>query len=149
MVSPDAGFQKDATEFAMELGLPVAIMNKKREINGKSSIVGGAGAEEIAGKAAVVIDDETASGGTLAEVCKHLKGKGATRIVAVVTHPAGSASKVLKVKGDFVDEMVVTNTLPIPQDIKNGVTVLSIAPEIVDHIKQLENTSEPESLKPN
>ena len=147
VVSPDAGFQKDATEFAIDLGLPVAIMNKKREISGKSSLVGGAGAEDIAGKAAVVIDDETASGGTLAEVCQYLKEKGATRIVGVVTHLAGSAKKLLNVKGDFVDEMVVTNTLPIPQNIKSGITVLSIAPELAEHIKELENFDPQASAK--
>jgi ribose-phosphate pyrophosphokinase len=131
VVSPDAGFQKDATLYANELNVPVSVANKQRSADGTSKLVGFSGEEFIKGKIAAIIDDETASGGTLVSNAKILKNFGAEKIYAVVTHVSGAASAVVK---DFesndgvITEMVATNTIPF--DLKPGMKVLSVISEV-------------------
>ncbi len=134
VVSPDAGFQKDATLYADELRIPVSVINKQRNLEtGKAEIKGISGFS-VKGKRVVIIDDETASGSTLAKAAEYLKSLGATYVLAVVTHLAGNAEQALK--SPHIDEVVVTDSLPI-KDTGGKLKVLSLNQEIAEEIKSI------------
>ena len=149
VVSPDAGFQKDATKYQHELNkayekdisslkkhVCLVVMNKERNSDGQETIKGGTGLENIKNKRVVIIDDETSSGGTLAQVASWLEHYEPESVRAVVTHLAGPAKKSLE--SDAIKELAVTNTVPI--QVKNKkLTILSIADEIAERISQYES----------
>lgn len=139
VVSPDAGFQKDATLYAQELDLPVAVVNKQRDIAGESKLISGSDLELVRGKTAVIFDDETASGGTLAKVANLLKEHfGAAKVYTAVTHLAGNASAALN--SSDIDLFICTNTLPVAQTaLDKGIIVLAMEREIAEKISELEN----------
>lgn len=127
VVSPDTGFQKDATLFAVELGVPVDVINKQRDFNTGETRIHDVGGLDLTGLTVVVPDDETATGGTLASAAEHLKRRGAARVIGVVTHLTGSAKKALE--SDALDLLVVTDTNPVSLSSPK-LHVLSIAKEI-------------------
>ena len=148
VISPDAGFQKDATKFQHDLAVAyggsrevnLVVMNKERNYEGKERILGGTGIEQVTGKTLVIVDDETASGGTLDQVAQILQRYEPKRIIAVVTHLAGHAKKAIQ--SPVLEQIVVTNTLPITIQSEK-VTVLSIAEEIAQDIAQSEANRSP------
>lgn len=133
IVSPDAGFQKDATLYADELGVPVSVINKQRNLQTGDAKVNGISGPDVQGKVVAVIDDETASGGTLAKAADLLKSLGAKKVLAVVTHLAGSASQAMD--SAAIDQIVVTDTFDVPtQNAK--MKVLSMGPEIATDLQK-------------
>ncbi|MEO5971467.1 MAG: ribose-phosphate diphosphokinase, partial [Bdellovibrionia bacterium] len=143
VISPDAGFQKDATKYQQELtqaygskrNVCLVVMNKQRNSDGKETILGGTGVENLRGKRVVIIDDETASGGTLGSVAKVLQGYGPKSVFAVVTHLAGDAKK--GIESEHIEKLIVTNTIPVTT--KNPkLLVISVASEIADFVRQSE-----------
>jgi len=149
IVSPDAGFQKDATTYAVKLGLPVAVVNKQRDNETSETLLRDISGPPVTGLVVAIVDDETASGGTLAKVAAFLKKNGAAKVITSVTHLAGKAEKAL-VSPD-IDAIVVTNTLPIDskiidKTIEHGnptnmkLEVISIAPEIARSLQSLRNS---------
>ena len=82
---------------------------------------------DLAGRTVAIIDDETASGGTLALAAKYLKERGAARVLGVVTHLTGDAKAALD--SGAIDELAVTNTLPVGLSSPK-LRVLSIADEL-------------------
>lgn len=127
IISPDAGFQKDATLYADDLGVPVAVINKQRDLQTGESKLHDMSGPNVNGKIVAIIDDETASGGTLGKAAEFLKKQGAVKVIAVVTHLAGSASQALD--SPFLEKIAITDTFKV--DVNNPkLTVLSIADEI-------------------
>ncbi len=144
IVSPDAGFQKDATKFRDELSaargnadIQLGIMKKARDSEGIERLVGGNGMERIEGKKIAIVDDETASGGTLKKVGEYLSQFKPKEIFAVVTHLAGNAKQVLGQDCPFITKVVVTDTVPILVSHEK-LEVLSIADEIANDIRRIE-----------
>jgi ribose-phosphate pyrophosphokinase len=132
VISPDAGFQKDATLYADELKVPVGVINKQRDlVTGESKLIDISG-PSVMGKSVAVIDDETASGSTLKKAAELLKQLGAKKVVAVVTHLAGSADKALT--SEYIDTMVVSDTFPVSAHSEK-LKVLSISNEIASDLK--------------
>jgi phosphoribosylpyrophosphate synthetase len=139
IVSPDAGFQKNATKYQQDLfkayngerEVELAVMNKERDIDGKEKVLGGFGMSKISGKNVVIIDDETSSGGTLSQVASYLHQYRPKSILGVVTHLAGEAKSCLN--SEYIDYVVVSDTVPIcirhPKLI-----VLEMGPSIGDWI---------------
>ena len=85
VVSPDAGFAKDARGYADYLGLPVAIGDKTRYAHDeKAKVLDVIG--HVEGKDCLIVDDFTISGGTLVEIAEALKSKGANHIYACLSH---------------------------------------------------------------
>ncbi len=134
VISPDAGFQKDATRYQQELseayGKPdsvcLVVMNKQRTAEGEQ-VLGGTGLEQIAGRKVVIIDDETATGGTLGHVAEAIQKYRPASVFAVVTHLAGSGQKALD--SPWIEKLVVTDTLP-SRIQSPKLEVVSIAEEI-------------------
>lgn len=141
VVSPDAGGAKRAESMAMLLGAPLVFAYKRRPEEEVSEILEMAG--DVEGRVCVVVDDIISTGGTLVEVARALKDHGATRVIAAVTHPVLSKDAMDRLSGAHIDEVVVTNTIPVAPD-KRGpkLTVLDVAPLLAEAIVRVhENRS--------
>lgn len=138
VVSPDLGNAKQATKFAHLLGLPVAAGSKRRtadDVVKVDMIVG-----DVAGKNAIVLDDEIATGGSMVEIVEKLVEAGTNRISIACTHGlfSGSAIDRFRAMGDRLDEIVTTNTVPLtPEKHLPNMTVLSIAPLFANAIHNI------------
>lgn len=138
VVSPDLGNAKQATKFARLLGLPVAAGSKQRMADDKvkvDMIVG-----DVAGKDAIVLDDEIATGGSMIEIVEKIAEAGARRISIACTHGlfSGPAIERLRAAGDRIDEIITTNTVPLtPDKMLPNMTVLSIAPLLANAIHNI------------
>lgn len=135
VISPDAGFQKDATLYADELGVGVSVVNKQRNPATDQTELKGISGDPVTGKTVVITDDETASGGTLAKVAKLLKELGAKQVFAVVTHITGDAKDA--VNSPYLDKLIVTDTVPLDGLNSSRVIVLSVAEELTQHIAEV------------
>ncbi len=115
VVSPDLGNAKTATQFSRLLGLPVAAGNKRRLADDRvviDSIVG-----DVAGKRAIVLDDEIATGGSIVELLDRLEDAGATGASVACTHGlfVGKAVERLR-QHPMISEVITTDTVPPPAD---------------------------------
>jgi ribose-phosphate pyrophosphokinase len=144
LIAPDAGAQKSVTQDQHELNkmgptkrIGLVVMNKERISASKEQIVGGTGLEMLEGMSAAIVDDETATGGTLDKVAKFIQAqsKKPKETIAVVTHLAGNAASVLSSKD--VSQLICTDTVPI-QVAHAKIRVVSIADELGDSILQME-----------
>jgi ribose-phosphate pyrophosphokinase len=133
VVSPDAGRVKVAKKLSDRLHLPMAIMHKRRPEKNVAEIVHVIG--EVEGKNCILIDDMVDTAGTMVEAADALKINGAKKIYACATHPILSGSAVERIGLSAIEELVVTNSLPLPPEKKIGkITVLSIAPLLANTI---------------
>jgi len=133
VVSPDAGRVKVAKKLSDRLHLPMAIMHKRRPDKNVAEIVHVIG--EVDGKNCILIDDMVDTAGTMVEAADALKNNGAKKIYACATHPILSGSAVERIELSAIEELVVTNSLPLPREKKiDKITVLSIAPLLANTI---------------
>ncbi len=113
VVSPDAGFAKQARKFGAILNLPVAIGDKQRTDHSENpqvlDILG-----DVDGKNALIVDDFTTSGGTLVNLAYALKANGAKRIRAMLSHNIVSAQGVKLINDSPIDEVLSTDTVINP-----------------------------------
>jgi len=138
VVSPDLGNAKAATQFARILDLPVAAGSKRRLSDDRvviDAIVG-----EVTGRNVIILDDEVATGGSILELISALHRERVGRISLACTHGlfTGKAIDRLRSLGDELEEIVTTNTVPIPQEKQlPNMTILSIAPLLSEAIKRI------------
>ena len=114
VVSPDLGNAKEATQFSRLLGLPVAAGSKQRKSDDKvviDSIVG-----DVAGKRAIILDDEIATGGSIVELLDKLEELGCPSASVACTHGLFAGRAVERLRDHpMIDQVVTTDTLPSPQ----------------------------------
>ncbi|NGX63326.1 MAG: Ribose-phosphate pyrophosphokinase [Candidatus Anoxychlamydiales bacterium] len=84
----------------------------------------------------LIVDDMCDTGETLIEATKKLKKKGANRVYACITHPVFSNDTIDKIKDSNIDELVVTDTIPLKQEIPNNIVQISIAPFVAEAIRR-------------
>jgi ribose-phosphate pyrophosphokinase len=139
VVSPDSGRVRLAEKWSEMLGgTPLAFIHKTRDPLKPNQAVANRVVGEVAGRTCVVIDDMIDTGGTIANAVKALLAEGATDVVIAATHGvlSGPARERLSTCG--AKEIVVTNTLPIPEDKRfPQLTVLSIAPLLARTIHEV------------
>ncbi|CAN5603654.1 ribose-phosphate pyrophosphokinase [soil metagenome] len=115
VVSPDFGNAKTATQFARLLGLPFAAGSKKRLADDRVSIDAIVG--DVAGKRAIVLDDEIATGGSIVELLDRLEEQGCTGASVACTHGLFVGKAVERLRGHpMITEVVTTDTVPPPVD---------------------------------
>jgi len=114
VVTPDAGALKRAQNFSDDLNLPLALIEKKRDLDHPHKISSMKVVGDVAGKTAVIVDDVIVTGGTLVNAAFLLKQEGAKQVVALATHAdfVGGADKILKESP--VDKVWVTDTIHLP-----------------------------------
>jgi ribose-phosphate pyrophosphokinase len=139
IVATDAGAAKYAGHFAKRLKLPLAIIDKRRT-DDQEKAEGVALIGEVAGKHAIVFDDEIATGGSIAEAARILRDFGAKTVRVGITHPVLSGPAVERLNQAALDELVVTDTIPIPEDTAralHNLHVLSTAAMFGDAVRRI------------
>jgi ribose-phosphate pyrophosphokinase len=137
VVVSELGFAKKARNFAEILQAPLAIVEKRRVGNeDKTELMNIIG--EVAGKTAVIIDDEIDTAGSLLEAVAALVAEGAGAIYSCATHGVFSNGALDRIEASPITEVIVTDTIPLPADAsRDRVTVLSIAPLFGEAIKRI------------
>ena len=94
---------------------------------------------DIEGRTCVMIDDMVDTAGTLCQAAGILKEKGATKVVAYATHAVLSGNAINNIKNSTLDELVVTNTIPLTADAQacEKIRQLSIAPSLANVIRRI------------
>ncbi len=140
LVAGDVGESKSIGRYANRLNLPIAIIDKRRDGDDEKAravhLIG-----DVQGKDALIIDDEIASGGTLFEAVQFLKRYGVRSVSAATVHPVLSGRAVERLHQIELDELVVTNTIPLggKQSQYEKFKVLSVAPLLGDAIMRIHN----------
>jgi len=138
LVSPDVGGVLRARAIARRLdNVGLAIIDKRREQANKSEVVNIIG--DVQDKTAVIFDDMVDTAGTLCNAAVALKEKGATKTVAYAAHPVLSGPAISRIGESELDELVVTDTIPLPQGaLETGkIRQLSIAELVAETIRRI------------
>ena len=138
VITPDAGALKRSQRFAEGLDLPLALIEKKRDLDQPHKILHMRVVGDVADKTAIIVDDVIVTGGTLINAAYLLKQKGVKQVIAVATHAdfVGGVDKILK--DSPIDQIWVTDTIEIPEEKKfTKLQVCQIAPLVAEAIKKL------------
>ncbi len=136
-VATDVGISKKTRDFAARLGAPLAIMEKRRLGNNDTTvtlnIIG-----DVKGKVAITFDDEIDTASSLVNTVEALLKEGSVEVYAAATHAVFSGPAISRIKDSPVREVVVTDTIHIPEPKKlDKITVLSMAPLLGEVIKRI------------
>ncbi|MGP1579741.1 MAG: ribose-phosphate pyrophosphokinase [Wolinella sp.] len=143
IASPDIGGVGRARYFANQLGLELIVVDKRRERANVSEVMNIIG--EVEGKDVILVDDMIDTAGTIIKAAEALKNRGATRVIALGTHAVFSGNAYERIEKGALDEMVVTNTIPLKQSSKK-ITVISVAPLFAEVIKRVYHNESVNSL---
>jgi ribose-phosphate pyrophosphokinase len=136
VVSPDAGGVERARAFAKRLNTSLAFIDKRRTGPNEAKVWHIVG--EVEGRDVIIVDDMIDTGGTLTQAVPALLEKGAKRIFASCTHPVLSGQAVERIEGSALEEVVITNTIPLPEGrLSKKLTVLSVAPLLGEAISRI------------
>ena len=137
IVSPDAGGVERARAYAKRLDASLAIIDKRRESPNISQVMNIIG--DVSGMTAVLIDDIVDTGGTLARAAFALVEKGAKTVYACCTHPVLSGQSVKIISESPIEEMVVTDTIPLREEAKESpkIKVFSISSLLAEAIRRI------------
>ncbi len=140
VVSPDVGGVVRARALAKLLDdTDLAIIDKRRAAANQSEVMNIIG--DIQGKVCIVPDDIIDTAGTLCNAATALKENGAKAVKAYITHPVLSGPAIERLENSSIDELVVTNSIPLTPDAKkcSKIRVISLANIIAECIKRLSN----------
>lgn len=138
VVSPDMGRVRVADVWSDKLGAPLAIIHKRRDplVPNQVSVHEIVGTVE--GRTCLLVDDMIDTGRTIVKAAEALKANGATNVVVAATHAIFSEPAPHILNSDFIDEVVVTDTLPLRDDQQfDKLRVLSIAPLLARAITEV------------
>ena len=137
--SPDSGRVKVASKYARHLDAEVAFVHKRRRVDVANSVSALQVVGDVEGRHCVLLDDMIDTAGTVVSAAELLKERGALSVRALATHPVLSPPAVERLKGAPIEEVVVTNTLPVSGEAAEltNLTVLSIAPLLADTLKAI------------
>ncbi|WP_096441188.1 ribose-phosphate diphosphokinase [Alteribacter populi] len=125
IVSPDHGGVIRARKMADRLKAPIAIIDKRRPKPNVAEVMNIVG--NVEGKTAIIIDDIIDTAGTMTLAANALVENGATEVYACCTHPVLSGPAMERIENSKIKELVVTNTINLPEEKKTGkVTTLSV-----------------------
>ncbi len=146
VVSPDVGGVVRARALAKQLDADLAIIDKRRPKPNVSKVMNIIG--EVSGRTCLIMDDLVDTANTLCEAAKALKEKGATRVLAYCTHPVLSGPAVERIEASAIDELVVTDTIPLSEAAGNcrRIRQLSTAELMAETIRRINNEESVSSL---
>ena len=138
VVSPDMGRVRVADIWSDKLGAPLAIIHKRRDPKVPNQVSVHEIVGDVEGRVCLLVDDLIDTGRTIAKAAQALKDAGATRVVVAATHAVFSDPAVEVLQSDFIDQVVVTDTLPLGEDKRwDRLTVLPIAPLLARAIREV------------
>ena len=141
VISPDVGGVTRARELADRLAAPLAIIDKRRPEPNVAEVMNVIG--KVVGKTAIIVDDMIDTAGTITLGAQALLDRGAKAIYACCTHPVLSGPAIERLKAAPIQEVVVTNTIPLRESQKlDKIKVLSVATLFAEAIRRIhENRS--------
>ncbi len=138
VVSPDTGRVRVADTWSDRLGAPLAIIHKRRDPNVANQITVNEIVGEVDGRVCLLVDDMIDTGGTIVKAAQALKANGAERVIVTATHAVFSDPAAERLQDAAIDEVVVTDTIPLPDDKRfPALTVLPIAPLLARAIREV------------
>src|SRR5215203_1733113 len=138
VVSPDAGRVRVADMWTDRLNCSLAIIHKRRDPNVVNTVAVHEVVGEVEGRVCLLVDDMIDTAGTICQAAEALKARGAKAVIAAATHPVLSGPAIDRLKAAEFEEVIVTDTLPIPEERRfDSLTVLPIAPLIARAIREV------------
>ncbi|MDX9885818.1 ribose-phosphate pyrophosphokinase [Thauera sp.] len=146
VVSPDVGGVVRARAFAKRMECDLAIIDKRRPKANVSEVMNIIG--EVEGRTCVIMDDIVDTAGTLCKAASALKANGAKRVLSYCTHAVLSGAAVSRIAESDLDELVVTDTIPLREDAKacGRIRQVSVASLLADTILRISNEESVSSL---
>jgi ribose-phosphate pyrophosphokinase len=137
VVSPDVGGVVRARALAKRLESDLAIIDKRRPKANVSEVMNVIG--EVKGRTCVIMDDMVDTAGTLCKAAEVLKAEGAVKVVAYCTHAVLSGNAVARIAESAMDELVVTDTIPLREDARacKKIRALSVAGLLAETILRI------------
>lgn len=138
VVSPDMGRVRVADVWSDKLGVPLAIIHKRRDPRVPNQVSVHEIVGDVSGRVCLLVDDLIDTGRTIVAAAEALKANGATGVVVAATHAVFSDPATEILQSDFIDQVVVTDTLPLPPEKHwDRLTILPIAPLIARAINEV------------
>ncbi len=138
IVSPDAGRVRVADQWSDKLGAPLAIIHKRRDPSVPNEVKVHEVVGDVRGRTCVLVDDMIDTAGTIRQAADALFDQGAADVIVTATHAVLSGPAVERLRDSRISEVIVTNTLPIPEERRfPQLTVLSIAPLLARAIREV------------
>jgi len=138
VVSPDMGRVRVVDIWSDKLGAPLAIIHKRRDPRVPNEVSVHEIVGEVEGRVCLLVDDMIDTGRTIAKGAEALKDNGATSVVVAATHAVFSDPATEVLQSDWIDQVVVTDTLPVAEDKRwDRLTVLPIAPLLARAIREV------------
>jgi ribose-phosphate pyrophosphokinase len=138
IVSPDMGRVRVADVWSDKLGAPLAIIHKRRDPKIANQVSVHEIVGEVEGRVCLIVDDLIDTGRTIVKAAEALKNAGAKGVVVAATHAVFSDPAHEILQSDFIDKVVVTDSLPIPEEKRwDRLEILSIAPTIATAIREV------------
>ncbi len=139
VVSPDVGGVVRARAFAKRLECDLAIIDKRRPKANVSEVMNIIG--EVKDRTCVIMDDIVDTAGTLCKAAEALKENGAKRVLSYCTHAVLSGAAVARINDSALDELVVTDTIPLSDEARAGgrIRQVSVASLLADTILRISN----------
>jgi ribose-phosphate pyrophosphokinase len=146
VVSPDVGGVVRARALAKRLESDLAIIDKRRPRPNVSTVMNIIG--DIEGRTCVMVDDMVDTANTLCEAARALKERGAERVLAYCTHPVLSGKAIERISQSALDELVVTDTIPLREDAAkcDRIRVVSIGSLLAETMRRISNDDSVSSL---
>ncbi|MCK5881726.1 MAG: ribose-phosphate diphosphokinase, partial [Sinobacterium sp.] len=140
IVSPDIGGVVRARAVAKQLDdLDLAIIDKRRPSANVSQVMHIIG--DVKGRTCILVDDMVDTAGTLCKAAEALKEHGAERVIAYCTHPVLSGKAIENINSSELDELVVTDTIPLSNAAKNcsRIRVLTLSTLLAESVRRVNN----------
>jgi len=139
IVSPDTGRVKEASKYARAVDAAVAFIHKRRSVAAHGVVAALEVVGDVEGKHAVIVDDIIDTAGTIVAAAELLKKRGALSVRVLATHGVLSNPAAERIRGAPLEEVVITNTLPVPEEAAGltNLSVLSIASILAAALKAI------------
>jgi ribose-phosphate pyrophosphokinase len=144
VVSPDVGGLKMASAYSQALGASLAIVAKRRKSPTEIEALNVIG--EVEGREVIIVDDLTETAGTLCSAAKILMERGATKIIAGVSHAVLSDLAIERLKKSAIAELITTNSVPVRSGDGFPITALCVAELLGEGIKRIHDDESVSSL---
>jgi len=146
IISPDAGGVERSRAYAKRLDASLAIIDKRRERANVSEVMNIVG--DVKDTICIIVDDIVDTAGTLTEAARALKDAGAASVSAAITHPVLSGPAIKRIAESPLEELVVTNTIPLQPDAIDceKLRVVTVAPLLSEAIRRINNEESVSSL---
>jgi ribose-phosphate pyrophosphokinase len=146
VISPDAGGVERARAYAKRLDASLAIIDKRREKMNIAEVMNIVG--DVEDRVCVMVDDMVDTAGTLAEAARALLEAGARSVYALATHPVLSGPAVKRLEESPIEEMIVTDSIPLRQDARDckKLQVVSVSRLLAEAIRRINNEESISSL---